>query len=101
MLYVRLLTQKEFTLKRSWIALRPWFQETHEGSRLFDTDSPMTAELRKVIEDRFAYRFEEVELAELLKSEAAGSSPVAPVDYGELTPARIQIARSTRNQQSK
>ncbi|HET6164106.1 MAG TPA: hypothetical protein VFG37_10595 [Planctomycetota bacterium] len=79
----------------------PYFHDTHEGSRLFDSDSAMTADLRKVVEDRFAYRFDSVELAELLESEAARSPAAAPVHDAGSIPARIPVARSTRSRLSK
>jgi hypothetical protein len=79
----------------------PYFHDTHEGSRLFDSDSPTTAALRKVIEDRFAYRFDGVELEELLKSEAARSPPPTPVHEAGSMPVRTVIARSTRSRASR
>lgn len=79
----------------------PAFPEALEGSRLFDSDSPMTAALRRVIEGRFAYRFEEVKFAELLESEAARAPTAVPVHDAEATPARVPIARSTRSPASK
>jgi len=79
----------------------PYFHDTHEGSRLFDSDPAMTAALQKVVEDRFAYRFESVELAELLESEATRSPAPAPAHDAGLIPARIPVARSTRSRLSK
>jgi len=66
-----------------------------------EPDTPLAKELRAVVEERFRYQFEEVDLAELLKSEAARSPPVVPVHSAASMPARIPIARSTRSRPSK
>jgi hypothetical protein len=72
----------------------PWFPDTHEGSRVFDSGSAMTAALRKTIEDRFAYRFEEVGLADLLKSEVERGAPESTLKPRDGTPSRVFIART-------
>ena len=71
------------------------------ASGSFEENTPLAKELRGVVAERFGYRFEEVELAELLESEAARSPTAVPVHHDGSMPARIAIARSTRNQQSK
>jgi hypothetical protein len=66
-----------------------------------EPDTPLAKELRAVVQERFGYRFEEVELAELLKSEAARSPALAPAQSTDSMPARVPIARSTRSRASK
>jgi len=82
----------------TWREGRPW-SASGDGGGLHDLDGPNLEQARQVVAERFGYRFEEVELAELLKSEAARSPP--PVVNAESMPARVPIARSTRSRASK
>jgi hypothetical protein len=79
----------------------PWSRRADVGTRMFSSGDATSAALRKAIEERFAYRFDEVAFADLLKSERSRGVAEPDSDSREGVPARVLVARSTFQRPTK